>query len=760
MQIINNQDKMKHTLLLFATILLLGIQSYAQNVSINNDGSEPDPSAALDVKASDKGVLIPRVDFNNLPVSPATGLLVYVTANGPEGNDAFYYYDGTQWHKLSGAAGLENFTESNYTHDTKTGVKFLATNVATDVDFVISPKGTGAILAQQPDGTTAGGNNRGANSIDLQTIRVDAAQVASGDYSTIIGGRNNTASGNYSTVIGIGSTANGLVSTAIGNSALSSGNTSTSIGLNTIASGNASTALGSQTTASAYSSTSMGYNTIASGNASTTMGGNTTASGSYSIATGYYSNAGGEYSTAMGTRTNAPSAFETVLGRYNTDYSPLDAYNWNSNDRLFVIGNGTASSSKSNALTILKNANTTIGGSLTVNGNGTNTSVTFPTTRGTSGQVLTSDGSGGVNWATLAGGGSVTSVSGTAPIVSSGGAAPVISISEATPSASGSMSAADKTKLNGIAAGAEVNVNADWNASSGDAQILNKPAIDGSETKLTAGTNVTLTGSGTTASPYVVNATETDPSVPAGTQTGQMQYWNGMAWVTLAAGSNGQILTFLNGVPTWLDQDTKVDPVTGQIWKDVTTSTGKTWMDRNLGATQAATNIQDPAALGYLFNWGRAAEGHHFRAAGKTSTNATTAVPNLGNAWDGLFIFENIVPLDWLTPQDGTLWEGVNGTNNPCPSGYRLPTNAEWEAERVTWSPANANGAFASPLKLTMAGLRFNDNGSVGSVGEIGYYWSSDNNTNYARALSISYINNLMNNFARANGFCVRCIKD
>ena len=36
---------------------------------------------------------------------------------------------------------------------------------------------------------------------------------------------------------------------------------------------------------------------------------------------------------------------------------------------------------------------------------------------------------------------------------------------------------ADHTKLNGIAAGAEVNVQSDWNASSGDAQILNKPTI-------------------------------------------------------------------------------------------------------------------------------------------------------------------------------------------------------------------------------------------------------------------------------------------
>ena len=47
----------------------------------------------------------------------------------------------------------------------------------------------------------------------------------------------------------------------------------------------------------------------------------------------------------------------------------------------------------------------------------------------------------------------------------------------ATQSTDGLMSAADKTKLDGIEAGAEANVNADWNAASGDAQILNKPTL-------------------------------------------------------------------------------------------------------------------------------------------------------------------------------------------------------------------------------------------------------------------------------------------
>ncbi len=56
------------------------------------------------------------------------------------------------------------------------------------------------------------------------------------------------------------------------------------------------------------------------------------------------------------------------------------------------------------------------------------------------------------------GSGTVTGVSGTAPIASTGGAAPVISIAAATTSVPGSMSAADKTKLDGVATGATANV--------------------------------------------------------------------------------------------------------------------------------------------------------------------------------------------------------------------------------------------------------------------------------------------------------------
>ena len=61
--------------------------------------------------------------------------------------------------------------------------------------------------------------------------------------------------------------------------------------------------------------------------------------------------------------------------------------------------------------------------------------------------------------------------------------------SVATTSANGLMSAADKTKLDGIATGAEVNVQSDWNATSGDAFIKNKPTIPTVPTNLSAFTN-------------------------------------------------------------------------------------------------------------------------------------------------------------------------------------------------------------------------------------------------------------------------------
>ena len=70
-----------------------------------------------------------------------------------------------------------------------------------NADIALVAKGTGATLAQVPDGTTAGGNKRGIYATDWQKLRQSASQVAS-TYATIGGGIYNTASGVVATVAG------------------------------------------------------------------------------------------------------------------------------------------------------------------------------------------------------------------------------------------------------------------------------------------------------------------------------------------------------------------------------------------------------------------------------------------------------------------------------------------------------------------------------------------------------------------------------
>jgi hypothetical protein len=73
---------------------------------------------------------------------------------------------------------------------------------ATNADIALVAKGTGATLAQVPDGTAAGGNKRGTGATDWQKVRSDRTYVASGVNSVIGGGTENQASGQDSTVSG------------------------------------------------------------------------------------------------------------------------------------------------------------------------------------------------------------------------------------------------------------------------------------------------------------------------------------------------------------------------------------------------------------------------------------------------------------------------------------------------------------------------------------------------------------------------------
>lgn len=202
------------------------------------------------------------------------------------------------------------------------------------------------------------------------------------------------------------------------------------------------------------------------------------------------------------------------------------------------------------------------------------------------------------------------------------------------------------------------------------------------------------------------------------------------------------------------DTTTKVVDVTNP-------ATGRTWMDRNLGASRAATSSTDSEAYGDLYQWGRAADGHENRNSGTISANSRAAMIEDGKFKTSSGQRGSVAYFDWRRPQNDNLWQGVNGKNNPCPDGYRLPTEAEWTAERQSWSRSGKAGAFASPLKLPVPGYRTMDNGSLDSVGSRGYYWSSTVSGTRAWKLDItSRYHRLERGSFRVSGFSVRCIKD
>jgi uncharacterized protein (TIGR02145 family) len=271
------------------------------------------------------------------------------------------------------------------------------------------------------------------------------------------------------------------------------------------------------------------------------------------------------------------------------------------------------------------------------------------------------------------------------------------------------------------------------------------------ETDPLGGTNYTaIVGTSQLLSvPYALQAktvtsySETDPRVPFGTQAGEMQYWNGSEWVTVAAGNEGQQLTFISGVPTWR---TPVGPT------DVLNSTtGKVWMDRNLGATQVATSSTDADAYGDLYQWGRLTDGHQIITSSATSTTSDTDTP--GHA-------DFITGTDWRSSQNDNLWQGVNGVNNPCPTGYRIPTETELIAERDSWDSNDATGAFSSPLKLPVAGYRHYSMGLIYDDGSVGGLWSSTVDSDQSVYLYFGSDNANSYGYPRAGGKSVRCIKD
>ena len=264
---------------------------------------------------------------------------------------------------------------------------------------------------------------------------------------------------------------------------------------------------------------------------------------------------------------------------------------------------------------------------------------------------------------------------------------------------------------------------------------------------------------------------------------------------------------------------TYLDPDAGQTvrFAAVKMKNDKYWAPINVGATtaknKAATSGNITADCGKLFQWGRKsgvdASGDPSILDDTVLNNCPVGIEGGGlpdmSTWDGKHIITNPSNLDtqynWLlfvagqdNPEDGDmvtgawyqqLWNANEGkadadvvktATDPCPKGWRVPTQAEWIAigagqeaavSGTTWDSSNLRLTVPGKesgknLVLPAAGRRYSDGASYGQ-GASGYYWSSSvpaasTSASYVLFNSAGGLNTRANN--RANGFSVRCVQE
>jgi hypothetical protein len=219
-----------------------------------------------------------------------------------------------------------------------------------------------------------------------------------------------------------------------------------------------------------------------------------------------------------------------------------------------------------------------------------------------------------------------------------------------------------------------------------------------------------------------------------------MQVFNGIVWI----GSGAAVNTG------------NISDASGLVYREVTSpNTGKIWLDRNLGATRAATNINDANAFGHYYQWGRATDGHQLLQSTINTNTATSGNPNSNQFIAG--VAGNPIDYNWTNyANEDALWQGGINDNTPCPSGYRLPTETEFQNEINNFTTNNTNGAYTSFLRIPIAG-RKNVAGTyfVNNVA----LWTSTTNGVFARFISINPTVSITNS-RRAFGCSVRCIKE
>jgi len=359
-------------------------------IAVNNDGSTPDASAALDVKSTNKGLLIPRMttaERVTIPL-PATGLLVFDNTSG-----SFWFYDGTNWIGV-GTQAVQTLSSNSLfdlDNDTKIEVEQTADedvihfNVKGTEFFRMSDSAHLEILNSGQSvfiGEDAGKNDDLTNNQNVFLGYQSGMENTTGSNNTAIGSQvlSTNISGKYNTGIGTISlldNTSGQNNTATGFAALSNNITThynTATGAWTLYKniGNSNTATGER---AMYNNTTGNYNT-ANGRYALY----TNVSGNYNSATAYkalYKNTG-SYNNAVGVEalyTNSTGENNNAVG-YKALYSNTSGANNN------AVGN--------NAL----NSNTTGANNIAIGYNSLNSNTT--------GNFCTSIGNSALNSNTIA----------------------------------------------------------------------------------------------------------------------------------------------------------------------------------------------------------------------------------------------------------------------------------------------------------------------------------------------------------------------
>jgi hypothetical protein len=217
--------------------------------------------------------------------------------------------------------------------------------------------------------------------------------------------------------------------------------------------GAGSVAFGVNNLASGTYAASTGSLNIVSGYAGYAHGERNTVSSSHGVTTGSDNTITGSYASAHGRNLTSESLLQTTFGTFNTPVAG-NASSFVDTDRLFVIGNGTADFegvNASDALVILKNGNTTLNGTLTIDGDNqaSGNPYTLPAQDGTANQVMTTDGSGNVSWTNASGGTTLPAGGNAGQILSTDGSGMYSWVDDATGSGAFSTTANVTSNANG-----------------------------------------------------------------------------------------------------------------------------------------------------------------------------------------------------------------------------------------------------------------------------------------------------------------------